>query len=123
MCRWTDARDDERILFIFLATRLTILTPASLRDVEKEEGPAGDRINACRELREHVRVLPEEKEKSWRKLIYFCFSKRNILLVRNVVFQMRYKEVGVIILAFLAFMIFFATKILLTFSALMLVDQ
>lgn len=64
MCRWTDARDDERILFIFLATRLTILTPASLRDVEKEEGPAGDRINACRELREHVRVLPEEKKKS-----------------------------------------------------------
>lgn len=94
MCRWTDARDDERILFIFLATRLTILTPASLRDVEKEEGPAGDRINACRELREHVRVLPEEKKKSWRKLIYFCFSKRNILLVRNVVFQMRYKRSG-----------------------------
>lgn len=50
VCRWTDGLDDEQILVVIFATRLTIFTPASLRDVEKEEGPAGVRINACRKL-------------------------------------------------------------------------
>ena len=45
-----DGLDDERVLVVIFATRLTILTPASQGDVEKEEGPVGDRINACRKI-------------------------------------------------------------------------
>ncbi len=56
-----DGFDDERILLVISATRLTILTPASLRDVEKEEGPVGDRLNACRKLKVHVHELPDVK--------------------------------------------------------------
>lgn len=61
MYRWKDGRDGERILLEKFVPRLTILVPASLRDVEKEEGPLGDRINACRKLSRHVPVLPDVK--------------------------------------------------------------
>lgn len=58
-----DGLDGERILLVIFATTLTILTPASLRDVEKEEGPADGRVNACRKLVGHVPVLPDVKTK------------------------------------------------------------
>lgn len=51
---WTDFR------CIFSPT-LTILTPASLRDVKEEEGPAAARIIACTKWRGSVVVVPDVK--------------------------------------------------------------
>lgn len=58
----------EQIFIIILASRLTILTPASLGYVEKEEGPAGARINACRKFSGQQRLLPDVKTKTLEEL-------------------------------------------------------
>lgn len=55
-------------------TTLTILTPALLRDVEKEEGPVGARINARRKMRKRVFVLPDVKKTKLLKIIIFLFK-------------------------------------------------
>lgn len=81
---WTD-------FTIIFATRLTILTPASLRDVEKEEGPAGDRINACRKMSGHVRALPDVKTQLKNKQlceIILCLCKYTLFTA--IVFEMRH---------------------------------
>jgi len=42
-----DGADNLQIKMTFFAPALTILASASLREVEKDEGPAGGQGNAC----------------------------------------------------------------------------
>lgn len=67
-------------------TTLTILTPASLRDVEKEEGPVGARINACRKMSKRVLVLPDLKIKHLKKFLKQAMNTTDIYIYIYIFF-------------------------------------